>query len=292
MPRPLSARRIKSNRRLRSQHLLGRPTIYSNSSKSGAGYRCRATSGAVTSKTESGVFHEVIIGSMMSIPRDEVAGAMPSESSSSNEPEKPTIPETTTEPLSLLTNVQSANSSMAGDPTLQAHLCNATPPWSTLLVIPRGTSASALVKTPPGFALRIIRGKKCRTPSGLFGEFARALAFPDYFGHNWDALEECLADLEWLPAKGYILLITDTQAVLPGEEEHETLLEVLDDAGEAWSKGHTADGRQAPFHAVFIIAEQDKSKRKHWELEEFFSPDSKKPKMKPLPKRSPKQSRK
>jgi RNAse (barnase) inhibitor barstar len=149
-----------------------------------------------------------------------------------------------------------------------------------------------VVKTPHGYALRTIQGKKCRTPSGLFNEFARALAFPDYFGHNWDALEECLADLEWLPAKGYILLITDTQAVLPeAEEDYDTLLEILDDAGEAWSKGHTAEGRSAPFHAVFIIDEQDKSKRKHWELEEFSLTDSKTPKTKPSPTRSAKRPR-
>lgn len=182
---------------------------------------------------------------------------------------------------------------MAGNPTLQIHLCNATPPWSALLVVPRGTSASGVVKTPPGYALRTIQGKKCRTPSGLFNEFARALAFPDYFGHNWDALEECLADLEWLPAKGYILLITDTQAVLPEvEEDYDTLLEILDDAGEAWSKGHTADGRSAPFHVVFIIDEQDKSRRKHWELEEFSCTDSKTPKTKPSLTRSAKRHRK
>ena len=178
---------------------------------------------------------------------------------------------------------------MAGNPTLQIHLCNATPPWSALLVVPRGTSTSGVVKTPPGYALRTIQGKKCRTPSGLFNEFARALAFPDYFGHNWDALEECLADLEWLPAKGYILLITDTQAVLPEvEEDYDTLLEILDDAGEAWSKGHTAEGRSAPFHVVFIIDEQDKSKRKHWELEEFSCTDSKTAKAKPSPTHSAK----
>ncbi|HEX5544102.1 MAG TPA: barstar family protein [Nitrospira sp.] len=182
---------------------------------------------------------------------------------------------------------------MAGNPTLQIHLCNATPPWSALLVIPQGTFVSGLVKTPPGYALRTIQGKKCRTPSGLFGEFARALAFPDYFGHNWDALEECLADLEWLPAKGYILLITDTQAVLPeSEEDYDTLLEILDDAGEAWSKGQTADGRRAPFHVVFIITEQDKSKRKHWELEEFSSTEPKTSKTNSRPKHSAKRSRK
>lgn len=181
---------------------------------------------------------------------------------------------------------------MAGTPTLQAHLCNATPPWSALLVVPRGASSSALVKTPPGFAVRTIQGKNCRTPSTLFGEFARALDFPDYFGHNWDALEECLADFEWLPAKGYILLITDAQAVLPDDEdEYETLLEVLSDAGEAWSKGQTTDGRQAPFHGVFVVTEQDKSKRKRWELEEFFLKGRKTPKAKPARKRSAKTSK-
>lgn len=182
---------------------------------------------------------------------------------------------------------------MAGTPTLQAHLCNATPPWSALLVVPRGTTTAALVKTPPGFALRTIQGKKCRTPSDLFGEFARALAFPDYFGHNWDALEECLADFEWLQAKGYILLIHDAEAVLPlDEEEYETLLEILSDAGEAWSKGQTAEGRCAPFHVCFAVTEHNKSKRTHWHLKEFSPTESKRPKTQPSPKRSPKRSKK
>jgi RNAse (barnase) inhibitor barstar len=149
------------------------------------------------------------------------------------------------------------------------------------------------VKTPPGFAVRTIQGKKCRTPSTLFGEFARALDFPDYFGHNWDALEECLADFEWLQAKGYVLLIHNAEGVLPeDDEEYETLLEILSDAGEAWSKGQTAEGRRAPFHVCFVVTEQDKSKRKHWHLEEFSSTESNTPKTKPSPKRSPKRSKK
>lgn len=159
---------------------------------------------------------------------------------------------------------------MAVKHTMQGHLEGATPPWSSLLIVPKGVEATTIVKAPSGFVLCTLQGKKCRTSASLFAEFARALTFPDYFGHNWDALEECLADLEWLPAKGYVLLITDAQAVIEdSEEEYETLLEILNDAGEAWSKGQTASGQRAPFHAFFVVSEQDKSARAHWRLEEF-----------------------
>jgi len=153
---------------------------------------------------------------------------------------------------------------------LDLHLQSAKAPWSSLVVIPPGSTVSSVVRPPTGFALRTINGKHCGTSAGLFDEFARALEFPDYFGHNWDALEECLADLEWLPAKGYVILVTDAPAVLSGdEEEYETFLEVLSDAGEAWSKGQAGGGRITAFHVVFAVSQKDKAKRKHWGMEEI-----------------------
>ncbi len=35
---------------------------------------------------------------------------------------------------------------------------------------------------------------------------SRAMVFPDYFGHNWDAFEECIRDLGWAPASEYVAL--------------------------------------------------------------------------------------
>ena len=110
-------------------------------------------------------------------------------------------------------------------------------------MVTAGQRAESLVRPPTEFALKIIQGAKGLTTGSLLTECARALDFPDYFGHDWDALEECLTDLEWLPAKGYILLITDAACVLPDdEEEYETFLEILRDAGEAWGTGQAEMG--------------------------------------------------
>ena len=156
--------------------------------------------------------------------------------------------------------------------TLATYLQSTKAPWTSLVIVAAGKRADSLVRLPTGFALKVIRGRHCKTPENLFVEFAKALGFPDYFGHNWDGLEECLADLEWLPAKGYILLITEAEGVLPDHaEEYETLLEVLRDAGEAWGNGQAGTGarRATPFHVLFAVSEQNKAKRAYWGMKEI-----------------------
>lgn len=78
----------------------------------------------------------------------------------------------------------------------------------------------------------------------LLARFAQALAFPAWFGGNWDALEDCLSDLSWLPAKGYVLLIEGAAGLRP--EEHGTLVDILAAAAAAWKE------RKRPFLAVFV----------------------------------------
>lgn len=157
-------------------------------------------------------------------------------------------------------------------PALINYLESTKAPWTSLLLIAADQRAESLVRPPTGLAVKIIKGRHCKTPATLFSEFARALEFPDYFGHNWDALEECLTDLEWLPAKGYVLLITEAAHVLSDDEtEYETFLEVLRDAGETWGNGQAGMGarRATPFHALFAVSERDRAKRAHWGMKEI-----------------------
>jgi len=172
--------------------------------------------------------------------------------------------------------------------SLATHVQSTRTPWTSLLVLKAGQRAESLVGVPDGFVSKVLRGGKCRTSGGLFAEFSRALNFPDYFGHNWDALEECLADLEWLPAKGYVLLLTDAELVLSeDEEDYATFLEVLSDAGEAWGSGQAGMGskKATPFHTVLAVSEREKSKRAHWGIQEITAQSSRRPEKR---QRSPK----
>jgi hypothetical protein len=76
----------------------------------------------------------------------------------------------------------------------------------------------------------------------LLQNMASALRFPDWFGHNWDALEDCLTDLSWREAPAYVLLIDNPK---PGEDLG-VLTDILRSSAESWA------GRGKPFFAVFV----------------------------------------
>ena len=70
-------------------------------------------------------------------------------------------------------------------------------------------------------------------------EVARALRFPAYFGENWDAFDESVRDLSWMPAKGYVLVYDgfDHLAQLDPAAWH-TVLTFFHEATEYWGQRH------------------------------------------------------
>lgn len=90
--------------------------------------------------------------------------------------------------------------------------------------------------------LRHLRGTRMGSPWLLFDEWAAALQFPPYFGENWDAFDECLNDLSWLPpVDPCVLLILDAHTVLDHatHDELEILAKILKETATAWN-GHRA----------------------------------------------------
>ena len=120
-------------------------------------------------------------------------------------------------------------------------------------------SRSGVYRAPGDEVIReVVRGSGLRvlevslqdaaSKDEILRRIARALDFPDWFGGNWDALEDCLCDLSWQPAQGWVILFRDFSAS-PGDDLG-VLVDVLASAAEFWAE----QGRL--FFAVFIDPER------------------------------------
>lgn len=71
--------------------------------------------------------------------------------------------------------------------------------------------------------------------SELLGRCQTVLGFPPSFGHNWDALADCLGDFSWQPARGYVLHCRNGDALArAAPAEFATWLEILAGAATYW----------------------------------------------------------
>ncbi|MFF5198660.1 barstar family protein [Micromonospora parva] len=86
------------------------------------------------------------------------------------------------------------------------------------------------------FVVARIDGTRMADADLAFYEFSDALLFPGYFGWNWDALSDCLRDLNWLPADGYLIVVDNVSRMLSSSaDDRNTLFRVLSQAVRHWA---------------------------------------------------------
>jgi len=80
-------------------------------------------------------------------------------------------------------------------------------------------------------------GRNMIDKAAILEEFASALSLPDYFGRNWDALEECLSDPDLFKGcQGCELFIEHAEHL--GEADapaRKTLLDILESVSRGWA---------------------------------------------------------
>jgi RNAse (barnase) inhibitor barstar len=141
-------------------------------------------------------------------------------------------------------------------------LSSALPPWLHLIVCQERAVTEVpthqFQKYSPQTIVRVLRGSRCTTKQSLLEGLARELEFPPYFGHNWDALDECLADLEdWMPATAYILLFLEADELLAdSQEDFKILLDILQTAALRWASRRPP----VPFHTVLQCSPDEKDR--------------------------------
>jgi RNAse (barnase) inhibitor barstar len=93
--------------------------------------------------------------------------------------------------------------------------------------------------TTTDFAFWRVDLAKVRSKSSLLAALAKGLDFPEWFGHNWDALQDCLTDLSWRPAPGYVVVLENCEGLAGGAPEaFETTLDVFRHAARWWAGEH------------------------------------------------------
>jgi hypothetical protein len=110
------------------------------------------------------------------------------------------------------------------------------------------TAAICTLSRSVGFDCTRIDLAGCSDKAEFLVRVAAALGFPAWFGHNWDAFFDCLTDLSWRPAMGYVLILEHAAGLQAAEPEvFDTSLAILGDAAAVWQ------ARGAPFRAFVSI---------------------------------------
>ena len=82
-----------------------------------------------------------------------------------------------------------------------------------------------------------IRGDAIDSKDAFLDAIAGIMGFPDYFGRNWDALEDCLTDLAWIDAPAVVLVLDRTGRFAQKQPEAwRVALDVLRSAEAYWAK--------------------------------------------------------
>ena len=114
------------------------------------------------------------------------------------------------------------------------------------LVTPIGTDALAALSQEHGVRLFYIDGSIVKNKADFLQAVAHTMAFPKHFGSNWDALEDCLTDLDWLNGDRFILLYEQPEMFAQGEPaEWLVALDILRSAVAYWRT------KKRPFYVLF-----------------------------------------
>jgi RNAse (barnase) inhibitor barstar len=103
--------------------------------------------------------------------------------------------------------------------------------------IPEEREAALVSSLPEGYILFSIDGKDINSESELLNRISRAMKFPSYFGHNWNALKDCISDLAWIPAKGYVILFSNADSFVKNyPHDFKVFSEIIKMVSEFWAE--------------------------------------------------------
>ncbi|MFI6013817.1 barstar family protein [Streptomyces sp. NPDC051243] len=131
-------------------------------------------------------------------------------------------------------------------------------PWLHLVESDTRLQAGILLPMPGLTFTAWLDGSEMRDLDGLFQQFYDGFKLPDYFGWNFPALNDCLRDLNWLPANQYLLFIEGVDKILPEDPDGvRELISILSRTGAKWPAKRFPDGTErARFQTILASSRE------------------------------------
>jgi hypothetical protein len=80
-----------------------------------------------------------------------------------------------------------------------------------------------------------------QTAPTLLRQIGQALHFPEWYGENWDALADCLTDLSWSEAEGFIILLRGSDTLRAAQPAlWRELMDMLVEISDFWRDNQIA----------------------------------------------------
>ena len=88
-----------------------------------------------------------------------------------------------------------------------------------------------------GYFVAHLDGKSNTTKKAFLENIGKAFNFPDYYGQNLDALEECIGDLSWIMEDDFALGIDHSADLLSEDADTKKIvLSILKESTSNWKE--------------------------------------------------------
>jgi RNAse (barnase) inhibitor barstar len=134
-----------------------------------------------------------------------------------------------------------------------ASLLKLLPDWTRAGVYHAQVENSEIVAAAKSLRLQLFKLdlSKAKSKGGLLDLFGKTLKFPQHFGRNWDALNDCLAELSRIHHKGCVLILARADVFAEANEDaFHVALDVLDGVADYWRE------QKKPFW-IFVEGQED-----------------------------------
>ncbi len=87
--------------------------------------------------------------------------------------------------------------------------------------------------------------KSVKDKQAFLKKTAHVLGFPAYFGKNWDAFSDCLTDMSWKPAAGYVVFFKNHRPfAIKNPPDAHMAERIFDSSAQYWKQ------KKTPFYII------------------------------------------